>query len=202
MRLGLISLASLASTWMLASACSTPTTLSDVWRDPNFSAVPMRKIFVLGGTTNETNRRTLEDSFASSLAQHSVAATPSYSVFPGTPDRDTVKQYLQAQGYDGALVVKLRGVHTQTTLVPDADWGGYWGYAWGPNYYVETDQYVKVETSLWDAHHAKLVWSAVTQTENPMSSSDAIHSVVTKITSTLTKEGLIPPERAVASVAY
>jgi hypothetical protein len=199
MRLGLIGLAALGSTWLVLSACSTPTTISDVWRDPSYSAGPMRKIFVVGGTRNETNRRSLEDSFAASLSQHSVAAMASYRVFPGHPDRDTVKQYLQAQGYDGALVVKLRGVNTQTTLVPDANFGWYWGYAWGPDYYVETDQYVKVESSLWDAHSAKLVWSAVTETANPSSSSDAIQSIVGKVTSTLTKEGLIPSTPAVAS---
>jgi len=193
MRFVLIVLTALA-----ASACSTPTTISDVWRDPSYSAPPMRKIFVVGATANATNRRTLEDDFAASLAQHSVDATPSYRVFPNHPTRDAVKSYLEAQGYDGALVVKLRGVQTRTTIQPGADFGWYYGYAWGPDYYVETDRFVKVETSLWDAHDSKLVWSAVTETENPSSSSDAITSLVAKITSTLTKEALIPSTREVA----
>ena len=185
----------------LVSACSTPTTLSDVWRDPSYSAPPMKKILVFGAMKSETNRRTLEDAFASSLAGHNVQAMPAYRALQGQPTRDAARQYMQAQGFDGALVVKYQGTQTRTTLQPTADFGYYYDGLWGwGSYYVETDQLVKAETSLWDARTGKLVWSAVSETENPSSSSDAINSFVAKLTTSLTDARLIPPPMAVSYV--
>jgi hypothetical protein len=182
----------------LVAACSTPTTLSDVWRDPSYAASPMKKILVFGAVNSDTNRRTLEDTFASSLARHNVQATAAYHAFPGQPDRNAAREYLRAEGFDGALVVKYEGTHTQTTIQPGADFGNYYDGLWGPGYYVETDQLVKVETSLWDAHSGKVVWSAVSDTENPTSSADAITSLVTKLTASLTDARLIPPAMSVS----
>lgn len=177
------------------NACTTPTTLSETWRDPNYSAAPLRKVFVLARLQSEANRRTAEDAYVAALSQHGVRATPSYQVFQDRhPDRQEVRQYLESQGYDGALVTRFEGVRNQTRVVPTADFDWYYGGYWGMgDYYLETDQYVKVETSLWDPRTGRLIWSATSETENPSSSSDAISSVVSKITSSLTKERLIPP---------
>ena len=183
----------------LAAACSTPTTIADVWRDPSYVAPPMKKILVFGAVKSETNRRTLEDAFASSLARHDVRAMAAYRAFPGQPNRDAARQYLEAQGYDGALVVKYEGMRTQTTIQPGSEFGYYYDELWGWGY-VETDQFVKVETSLWNAHTGKLVWSAVSETQNPTSSSDAIDSLVTKLTGSLAEARLIPPPMSVSYV--
>jgi len=182
------------------TACSTPTTIESTWRDPNYpAAAPMRSLIVLARVPNEANRRTLEDTYAATLSQHGVRATPSYRVFQAShPDRQTVRQFLDQGGYDGLLVSRFEGVRTQTTVAPDANFDAYYGDFWGGGYYLETDQYVRVETSLWDAKTRKLVWSAVSETENPSSSSDAITSVVSKVTSSMTQAGLIPPMPAVS----
>jgi hypothetical protein len=183
-----------------AAACSTPTTLSNVWRDPNYSAAPMQKMFVIGRTNDETNRRTLEDSYVSALAGHGVHAMASYHVFPDSrPDREAVRQHLESQGYDGALITTFKGVHTTTSYEPSMGFYGYYGTVWD-NGYVVTDQVVKVETTLWSMHTGKLVWSASSDTDNPSSSSDAISSVVQKVVSTLTDERLIPAQGP--AVAY
>jgi hypothetical protein len=184
----------------LTAACSTPTTLSDVWRDPSYTASPMKKILVFGAVNSDTNRRTLEDTFASSLARHNVQSMAAYHAFPGKPDRNAAREYLRAQGFDGALVVKYEGTKTRTTIEPGADFGYYYDDLWGGGYYIETDQLVKVETSLWDVSSGKVVWSAVSDTENPTSSSDAITSLVTKLTSSLTDARLIPPPMSVSSI--
>jgi hypothetical protein len=179
------------------AACSTSTTLTEVWRDPNFSAAPMRKIAVFGATNNEAQRRALEDSFASALSRHTVQALPSYNVYQDRQiDRSAAQRWLEKEGYDGALVVRLTGIQTHVTLEPGADFVGYYG--WTSGYYVDTDQYVKVETTLWNARNGKLVWSASSETENPTSSSDAISSLTAKIITSLTSERLIPPSPAVA----
>jgi len=174
---------------MSAAACSTPTTLSNVWRDPNYTSA-MQKIFVVGRTNDQTNRHNLEDAYVSALASHGVHATASYRTFPDLKvDREAMRAQLESQGYDGVLVTTFKGVHTQTYYEPGMGFYGYYGTGWGG--YVATDQIVKVETTLWCPQTDKLVWSATSDTDNPSSSNDAISSIVTKVVSTLSEERLI-----------
>jgi hypothetical protein len=198
--LALLALA--ASTAVASSACSTPTTIESAWRDPDYSAAPLRKVFVLGTMHDQANRRSLEDHYVAALSQHGVQAVPSYAVFQQTrPDREQVRRYLESNGFDGALVTHFEGVQARTSIVPGADF--YYGYPgwWGDDYMVETDQYLKVETSLWNPRTGKLIWSVATETENPTSAHDAINSIVTKITKSLANARLIPPGESV-SMAY
>ena len=180
------------------AACSTPTSQSDVWKSPTYAAGPMKNIVVFGGRMDQTERHTLEDGFVSALGSYGVHATPSYAMFPESqvpPDPATVRSTLQSAGYDGALVSTLKGVSEQVLVAPDADWaGGFYGAYWGAGapVYAETDEYVKFETTLWNPASGKMVWSAVTQTENPTSGKDFVSSLTKSIVPSLAKAGLIP----------
>jgi hypothetical protein len=190
---------------LLSAGCSTPTTITDVQRDPGYTAGPMRSLVIFGGRLNDTNRRTLEESFVSALAQHGVRATASYTIFPTLPSKEAAQAAMQEVGADGYLVASMHGTSEQTVITPGypgAFWDGYygpgWGGAWDPAY-VETNEFVKFETSLWDGHGSgKLIWSAVTETENPTSRKDFTTSLLKKIVPALTQAGLIPPEQGKA----
>jgi hypothetical protein len=53
---------------------------------------------------------------------------------------------------------------------------------------------VRFESSLWGLQgDTQLVWSAVTQTENPTSARDFISSLTSDVVPALTKAGLIAP---------
>jgi hypothetical protein len=182
-------------------ACSTPTAVTNEWKDPSYAAGPMRNVMVVGAKLDDTPRRTLEDSFASNLSMHGIRATASDTLFPGQlPDRSQVQAAVQKEGFDGVLISTMRGVHEQTVIEPGAGWGGgfydgYWGSGWaGSGAYVQTDQFVKFETTLWDpTGPGKLVWSAVTQTENPTSGQNFASSLTKKLVPDMAKKGLIPP---------
>jgi len=185
---------------LVATACSTPTTETNVWQSPTYAAGPMKNIAVFGGRMNATDRRTLEDGYVASLASHGVRATPSYSLFPGgqvPQDQAAVRTLLQQRGYDGVLVSTMKGVSEQVLVAPDAGWdAGFYGGFWGPGpAAVETDQFVKFETTLWNASSGKMVWSAITQTENPTSSHDFVSSLTGKVVPSLAEAGLIPPKQ-------
>jgi len=208
--------ASVGSVALLSALCggcstSTPTTMSDVWRDPSYAAGPMKNIVVFGGRLNATNRRTLEDGFVSALSTHGVRATASYTLFPGDlPGKDQARAVMQDAGVDGVIVASMKGVSERQTYVPGAYGGGFWdgyygpgwGGAWDPGYTV-TDQFVKFETSLWDpSGSGKMVWSAVTQTENPSSGKDFASSLTKSVVPAMTQAGFLPPmtkEKAVSS---
>ena len=194
--LAFIVLAAIAAT---AGACTTPTTIEGAWRDPNFGAAPLHKIMVVARVGNETNRRTLEDDYVATLSQHGVQAMASYHAFQEPhPDRNVVRQYLVSEGYDGALVTMYKGTRTQVYVSPDIGFYGYYGDYWNEGYYTATDQFVKAETSLWDPRTGKLIWTATSETENPSSASDAMSSLVSRITKSLTDAHLIAPSTAVS----
>jgi hypothetical protein len=58
---------------------------------------------------------------------------------------------------------------------------------------VVTDQFVKFETTLWSpSGDGKMVWSAVTQTENPSSGKDFVSSLTKSVVPALGKAGFLP----------
>jgi hypothetical protein len=80
-------------------------------------------------------------------------------------------------------------------VAPNAAWPeGFYGAYWGPGapVYAQTDQFVNFETTLWNTSSGKMVWSAVTQTENPTSGKDFVSSLTHKVVPSLAKAGLIP----------
>jgi hypothetical protein len=178
-------------------ACSTPTTETNVWKSPTYAAGPMKNIAVFGGRVDPTQRHTLEDGFVSALSAYGVRATQSYTLFGDQvpPDQATIRAALKNGGYDGALVSTLKGVSERVLVAPDADWGtGFYGAYWGPGapVYAQTDQFVKFETTLWDPSSGKMVWSAVTQTENPTSGKDFVTSLTKEVVPSMAKAGLLP----------
>jgi hypothetical protein len=179
------------------TACSTPTTETNVWKSPTYAAGPMRNIAVFGGRVDPTQRRTLEDGFVTALATYGVHATQSYTIFGEQvpPDQASIRASLKNAGYDGALVSTLKGVSEQVLVAPDAGWGdGFYGAYWGPGapLYAQTDQFVKFETTLWDPNSGKMVWSAITQTENPTSGSNFVSSLTKAVVPSMAKAGLLP----------
>ncbi|HEX4446425.1 MAG TPA: hypothetical protein VH044_06810 [Polyangiaceae bacterium] len=181
-----------------ATACSTQTTETNVWKSPTAAAGTMKNIAVFAGRVNPTDRHTLEDGFVASLATYGVRATPSYSIFPESPvppDATSVQKTLQSSGFDGALVSTLQGVTERVSIDPYSDWaGGFYGAYWGPGapVYAETDQFVKFETTVWNVSAGKMVWSALTQTVNPKSGQDFVASLTKAVTPSIAKAGLIP----------
>ena len=184
--------------WLVLAACSTPTTVTDTWRDPSYSSGPMRKILVFGKTPAETNRRNLEDAMAASLEKRGAYAVASYRTFQAqVPERSAIRQYLESEHFDGALVIEFQGVQTQTLVEPRPSFDNYYGSRFQGGFYsndynVYTDQLVKVDTTLWDARSGRLAWSVTTQTTNPWSSTDAIKSLTAKLASTMAREALVP----------
>jgi hypothetical protein len=178
-------------------ACSTPTTETNVWKSPTYAAGPMKNIAVFAGRVDATQRRTLEDQLASALSSYGVHAIQAYTMFGDQvpPDQAQIRATLRSNGYDGALVSTLKGTSEQVLVAPDADWGGgFYGAYWGAGapVYAQTDEFVKFETTLWDPNSGKMVWSTVTQTENPTSGKDFATSLSKTVVPSIAKAGLLP----------
>jgi hypothetical protein len=192
---------------VLASiACATKTTLSNVWRSESYPSGTMQRVFVIGVAQNEANRRSFEDAFAAALALQNVDAVASYALLPGSErlSRASIENTISGRGFQGVLVTRLLGVDEQTTYVPPSTYVrpgyygrgmyGYYGSSWdvvhSPGYTV-TETIVRLETHLYDARTADLVWAAHSDTFDPSSTDDIIASVTKKLAKQLAEDGML-----------
>jgi len=167
----------------------------------------MKRILVIGVAEDEAGRRGFEDAFAAALAAQHVDAVPSYQLLPQKDrlSRASIEQAIAGRGFQGVLVTRIRGVDEQTTYVPPTTYVrpgyygyglyGYYGTSWDlvhePGYTV-TQTIVRLETHLYDAKTADLVWAAHSDTFDPSSSKDVIDSVTKKLTRQLAEDGMLP----------
>ena len=198
-------LAAAATVLCLAlTACATRTSTTHVWQAEVKPAQPVRSMIVFARNMTEAQRRSVEQQLSAALGDHGVAATPSYEVFPQPPAEEEAKAEVTKRGFEGVLVVSLRGVRERTSYVPGHYQGGGWaggyygmGWGWSPGYVV-TDEIVDAETSVWDLRgdaNSRLLWSAVTKTTNPSSGEDLTKSLSREILPSIAKAGIVPRRR-------
>src|SRR5512137_3039404 len=82
----------LCSICALLAGCAT-SELVNIWSDPSVQSPVLRKVLVISVGRNPVHRRLWEDAYTAELGKHSVAATPSYRLFPDAlPDTSQVIQ--------------------------------------------------------------------------------------------------------------
>lgn len=187
-------------------ACAARTTLSNVWKSDSYPSGTMQRVFVIGVAQNEANRRSFEDAFAAALAAQNVDAVPSYQLLPGDErlTKASIEAAIAGRGFQGVLVTRLLGVDEETTYVPPSTYVrpgyygygmyGYYGASWDvvhdPGYTV-TKTIVRLETHLYDARTADLVWAAHSDTFDPSSTDEIIDSVTKKLSRQLAEDGML-----------
>jgi len=188
-------------------ACATKTTLSNVWRSDSYPSGTMQRILIIGIAEDEIRRRSFEDGFAAALALQNVDAVASYELLPGNErlSKASIQDAIAGRGFQGVLVTRLLGVDEQTTYVPPSTYvrpgyygrgmyryyGSSWDVVHDPGYTV-TETTVRLETHLYDAGTADLVWAAHSDTFDPISFNDIIDSVTKKLSRRLAEDGMLP----------
>jgi hypothetical protein len=183
---------------VLVACGGTQTSVTQLWKAP-IAAPPMKSVIVFAANLDEANRRALEDAYVTALSAHGIIARPSYSLFPGEPPaREAAQRAVENAGVDGILVSRLRSVREKQTYV-NGDygggfWSGYYGSGWGywsPGY-VQTDELVAFDTTLWDARIGdKLEFALTTQTKNPASDRDSVQSLTKTVVKALEDQKLL-----------
>jgi hypothetical protein len=182
-----------------ALACSTPTVVTNEWRNPSYTAGPLNKVIVVGANLDDSRRRALETGFVSALTSRGAQATASYTLYPGAlPSATDAQSRLFKAGFDGILISTMSGTTERSYLESRADWdaelyGDYWrSVTREPDPYVRTHRYVKFETVLWSAlGSGNTIWSAQTLTENPASGPDFVRSLVSELIPAMERDGLV-----------
>jgi len=190
-----------------AISCATKTELSGVWKADSSATRPMDRILVIGIAADDVKRRTFEDAFVAALEQRGVDAVPSYRLLP-SPDelsKESIQQAIRGREFQGAITSRLVRVDEQQEYVPPKTYVsptyygrglyGYYGRSYEvvhqPGYTVNTT-IVRLETHLYDATSAELLWAAHSGTYNPKSLDDGIASVTKKLSQQLAADGFTP----------
>ena len=160
----------------LLAACAS-TTIVDQWESPGYSGGPFKRLLVVGVTKEAAVRRIFEDEFVRQLRARGTDAVASYTFIPedGQVDQPRLERAVKESNADGVIVTRVVKVEHRTQVVPGtpafpgfgtdiygfygSGWGGVWtGYA-SPPAVFQYDE-VKVETKLFHAGNAALVWAA------------------------------------------
>ena len=194
-----ISFFSALITLFLLSACATTTT-TNVWRDQTYGG-PVKKILVMGISQKKGIQRFFEDEFVRQLRERGTDGVAGYSILPYDEKMD--KNFIAAKarelGADTVLVARPLSRKTERSYVPGqvyavpgsySRWGSYYGHAYSPGYVVE-DEYVFIETNLYDVATEKLIWAAESETIILATDQELIKSFISTMVAKLASDKLI-----------
>jgi hypothetical protein len=171
-----------------------------VWRDQTYGGT-VKKIIVMGISQKQSIQRFFEDEFVRQLRQRGIDGVAGYTVLPYDQkiDKDFIAQKAREAGADTVLVARPLSREIQRSYVPGqayavpgpySRWGSYYGHAYSPGYVVE-DEYVYIETNLFDVATEKLIWSTQSETVILASDQELIKSFISTMISQLSSDKLI-----------
>lgn len=204
-RIPLVAALVFASAAVGASACQKSqarTTIPAAWRNPEFSGVPFSKLFIIGVARNGEYRRLYENSLVRALEGEGTVAQASSTLFPEDEELDGVQllEAVKSGGFDAVVITRLKSVDEEPVFVPgnpptssDLYMAGYdeaYAVNGDPGYYEMALKY-RLETALYSARDAIVVWVVDSETTDPNSVDDIIQSVSALIAKQLKAEALI-----------
>ena len=183
---------------LLATGGCNSTSLTTTWKDPSATSLNFSKVAVIVVNTSPAERRAQEDALAAEIKR--AAAVPSYQLISDDQLKDVpaAKAKIIAEGFDGAVLVRMIDARQHQTYVPPtySDWGTGWGpppypgSAGSPGY-VMTDTIVRAEISLFSVPAGKLLWAGASETLNPADARAFATEVARAAAAELRKQGLL-----------
>lgn len=177
---------------LAAAGCAT-TRVVHQWSNPDFSAPPhFKKFLVIGISKQPGIRRSFEDEFVARLMATGVDAVPSYRFITedGPVEEPRLREAVGQAGADASLVTRFVRVEQKYQVSPGyypagLGFGFYRGYtnAWFGYYeppVYSYDVYIS-ETSLYDTAKNELIWSGTVETMPEGISKDIARYVETVI---------------------
>jgi hypothetical protein len=202
MKFGLTSRALLGAALLTAFVGCAATKIETRWRDPEaqLSDLAFRNVIAIAQIEDAATRREAEDEMVRVLLARPTARArgmqvlPSYSLIPEAElgDVEKLRAKVEAEGFDGAVVMRLIADQERVTYVPgryESSWSRVVTYDPG---YTRVDRVVRVETSVYSITKGERLWSGVTRTLNPADLPELIDEVAAAVGTELTAQGLRP----------
>lgn len=211
------------SLWLLAVTALTAgcsgTTLSGSWTSPEFRG-EVGRVYVVGVSGSELNRRMLETEFARELAGYGIAVTASYKDLLDAHHADSalLAARMKENGADSVLITRLVGTRTEQVVIPGRireyrSWPtrrGAYPYAPAPHYRhwgsyynrccteliyepptVSQFEVATIEANLYAGSSGELVWAAQLETVVENDLQKMVSDFVRTVARDLHEQGLI-----------
>jgi len=184
-------------------SCSPSTQLIDIYSDEAFAGKEIKKILVLGMTTDEWKKKVYENEFRSQLLNYNVEVLTAWQELPKGEqlNRETFEKYFKDKNIDAVLVAIEGGESTDKTLYSGGGsshvYVGFYGfYASTASYYFNSEylaeeKIVHMRTNLYETKDAKLIWSAKSQSFEPKNTGDVVKAVSSKVVNEISRMGYI-----------
>ncbi len=169
--------------FLFLSSCSASKLLS-TWESDTAAQFNTAKVLVIGVAREETKRRIYEDTFTDSLLSMEVDAVASYTASKEAiePTEKHLREIVKKSGCDSVLITHMVGASEKDFYQPNnrivgtnniGSYGlyGYYPFIYRSVYsggsYVSTTKIV-LETILYDVSSEKRVWSARSESIDPV----------------------------------
>ncbi|HEY6626178.1 MAG TPA: hypothetical protein VIZ21_04420 [Ignavibacteriaceae bacterium] len=184
-------------------SCSPSTQLTDIYSDEAFAGKEIKKILVLGMTTDEWKKKVYENEFRSQLLNYNVEVLTAWQELPKGEqlNRETFEKYFKDKNVDAVLVAIEGGESTDKTLYSGGGsshvYVGFYGfYASTASYYFNSEflaeeKIVHMRTNLYETKDAKLIWSAKSHSFEPKNTGDVVKTVSSKVVNEISRMGYI-----------
>lgn len=201
-------LASLLIFNIFLTSCSANRLLFS-WTDETLNQYHLEKLLVVGVAKDETKRRIYEDTFVSSLTEINVPAVPSYAVCKQAiePNAESLREVIGKTGTSAVLITHLVGINEEDYYHPpqrinsvDTHFShGLYGYypaiyhsVYMPGNYSGNTKVI-LETNLYDVQTEKLIWSARSESIDPVMTRKYYQELINLFLTDLEKQKIISP---------
>lgn len=185
---------------LLLAGCAT-TRVAQSWTAPDYQGGKLKKVLVVGMTSDPAMKGVFEDGMVTLLGEQGVQAVAAHSVIPqgGKPTKEQLQEAVKEGGFQEVLVTRPAGVDERTEYVPGGPmpYGGFYDYymgfypmAYDPGYFTTTRTY-KIVTNIYNAETNKLIWSATSESQDPSNRTSAAEAVEKTMVKRLEKDGLV-----------
>jgi hypothetical protein len=182
------------------------TSMVQVWYDETFIPDPHQNIMVIAMASDQTRQRLFEDAMVAALEDGQTRAFSSARFIPHHQETDEAVLREVMKEHEATLVLtsRLIGIDNKQEYVPGSvySYPSYYGGGWYPYYYrtyqtvyspgyVVSYQVVSLETTVHSVATEQLVWSGISETVDPSSVNQAIHSITDKVGRDLRASGVV-----------
>ncbi len=189
---------------MLTTACTS----GSVWTSPDSAPIRYHNLIVFGVTNSPKVRRAYEDNFVARLRESGVRVQPGHELVSDAnlAQAANVTEALSKTSADAIIVTHLiADAHERQPAVSRLDsvpkhyhdLASYLSQVYedvcGPDYYADF-QALRLETNLYDAKRARLVWSSRSRQLDPNSEQTTISQVIGEVTARMISDGYLPPQ--------
>jgi hypothetical protein len=194
------------------SACETTSTvITGSWKSPKLNK-SYHSILIAALTSHAVSKSTIENELAAAFNANGMRALKSIDEFPpnmtaSDSDKQVMMNKLSTSGTDAILTVSLLRKETDSRYVPGSysydPYGNYgyyrrfWGYysywypyVYEPGYY-DTGRVYYMESNLYDTNTEELIWSAQSETYNPIDLPTFAQEFANLIIDKMKKDGVL-----------